>query len=213
MSAFFRIPSQSNPYPKEQKYYVHSLLKILRKVTVLMHVFVFTPLRRWDLLDSMYWFYLPYSPVVYSYYIRINISIGTTNRPTAWILDSRNAFHNTNVPIHEIFCVSTPPYYLDWFLISHPNVPLNRDEGQFCLQWMNGIQGEKPAGRQWNWILDAVVTIIKYNKLTIDYVVYIKVISDGIVSYLTVSTDDVLNTIKNDTEFTELRRVLKRFLG
>ena len=62
---------------------------------------------------------------------------------------------------------------------------------------MNRIQGKKPAERQWNRLLDAVVTILKYNKSTIDHDIYIKVCTDDTVSYLTVSTDDVLNTTNN----------------
>ena len=48
--------------------------------------------------------------------------------------------------------------------------------------------------------------MIKFKKRTIDHVIYIKVLSDGAVSHLTVSTDDVLNTTNNETEFPELRR-------
>ena len=77
---------------------------------------------------------------------RINIAIAYINILTARILDVSNAFQNTNVPIHERFCVSPPPYYLDWFEIFYPNVPLNRDDGPFCLQCMNVIQG----GNSWN---------------------------------------------------------------
>ena len=62
---------------------------------------------------------------------------------------------------------------------------------------MNVIQGTKPAGRQWNRLLDTVVTILEYKKSTIDHAIYIKVFDDGTVSYLTVSTDDVLNTTNN----------------
>ena len=79
---------------------------------------------------------------------------------TARILDVRNSFQNTNFPIHERVCVSPPTYHLDWFERSYPNAPINRDDGPFCLQFMNGIQGKKPTGRQWNILLDAVVTII-----------------------------------------------------
>ena len=70
---------------------------------------------------------------------------------------------------------------------------------------MNIIQVTKPSGRQWNSLLDVVVTIIKYKKSTIDHAIYIKVFTDGTVSYLTVSTDDVLDTTNNETAFTELR--------
>ena len=52
------------------------------------------------------------------------------HRHTANILDVINAFHNTNVPIYERVCVSPPPYYIDWFEISYPNVTLNVEEGQ-----------------------------------------------------------------------------------
>ena len=88
------------------------------------------------------------------------------------------------------------------------NYPANKDHGQFCLHCMNGIQGTKSAGRQWDRLLDAVVTIIEYKKSTIDHAIYIKVFDDGTVSYLTVYTDDVFNTTNNENTFPELTRVL-----
>ena len=69
---------------------------------------------------------------------------------------------------------------------------------------MNVIQGTKPAGRQWNRFLGAVVTIIEYKKSTTYHAIYIKVFDDGTVSYLTVSTDDVINTTNNKNAFPEL---------
>ena len=101
-----------------------------------------------------------YIPVAHTDSFRINIAIASMHRLTSRILDVSNAFQNTNVPIHEIVCVSPPPYYLDWFERSYPNVPLNRDDGPICLQCMNGIQGTKTDGRQWNRLLDTVVTTI-----------------------------------------------------
>ena len=77
---------------------------------------------------------------------------------------------------------------------------------------MNGIQGTKPAVRKWNRLLDTVVAIIKYNKITIYHSIYIKIFTDVTVSYLTVSADDVLNTTTNETEFPELTRVFKKIL-
>ena len=143
---------------------------------------------------------------------RINIAIASMHRLTYRILDVSNEFQNTNVTIHERVCVSSPPYYLDWFERYYPNVPINRDDGPFCLHFMNGIQGTNPAGRQWNRILDAVVKILKYKKSTIDNAIYIKVFTDGTVSYLTVSTDDVLNNTNNKTEYLEITRVFKEHL-
>ena len=72
---------------------------------------------------------------------------------------------------------------------------------------MIGIQGTNAYGRKWNRLLDSVVTIIKYKKSIIYHDIYIKVFTDGTVSYLTVSTDDVLNTTTNDKELTEPTRV------
>ena len=130
------------------------------------------------------------------------------HRLTARISDVSNAFQNTNVPINERVCVSPPQYYLDWFEISYPNVPLNRYDGPFFFQCMNVIQGKNSAGRQWNILLDAVVTIIKYKKSPIDHAIYIKFSTDGTVSCLTVSTDDILNNSNNDNN-PELTRVFK----
>ena len=46
-------------------------------------------------------------------------------------------------------------------------------------------------------------------KKTIDHYIYIKVFYDGTVSYIKVSTDDVINTNNNETEFTGLTRVFE----
>ena len=74
---------------------------------------------------------------------------------------------------------------------------------------MNVIQGTKKFRQQWNQLLDAVVTIFRYKKITIDCAIYIKVLSDGKVPYLVVSTDDFFNTTINETALTELRRFLE----
>ena len=60
-----------------------------------------------------------------------------------------------------------------------------------------------------NLLLDAVVPMIKYEKITIDRAIYIKVLSDETVSYLTVSNDDFLNTNNNKTAFPEPTRVFE----
>ena len=51
--------------------------------------------------------------------------------------------------------------------------------------------------------------VFKYIKSTIYHAIYIKLFSDRTVSYLTVSTDDVLNSTNNDTSFTELTIVFE----
>ena len=91
-----------------------------------------------------------YSSVAHADSFRINITIAALHILTTRIFDVSNALHNTNVPIHERVCVSLSPYYLDWFERSYPNVHINQDEGPFCIQFMNRIQGTKPVGQQWN---------------------------------------------------------------
>ena len=53
-----------------------------------------------------------YIPVEHSDSFRINIDIADMHRLTDKILDVRNEFQNTHVPIIEIVCVSSPPYYI-----------------------------------------------------------------------------------------------------
>ena len=75
---------------------------------------------------------------------------------------------------------------------------------------MDGILGTKPDRRQRNQLFDAVVTIMKYKKSIIDRALYIKLLSDGTVSYIKVSTDDILKTTNNETEFPEIRRFFEK---
>ena len=88
----------------------------------------------------------------------------------------------------------------------YPNVPLDLDDGPFCPQYINGIQGTTLAVQQWNKLRDAMVTILEYIKITINHVISIKCFSDVTVSFITVSTDDVINITTNETAFLELAR-------
>ena len=71
---------------------------------------------------------------------------------------------------------------------------------------MNCIKGTKPAGIQYKRLLYVAVNIIEYNIITIYHNIYAKTIN-GIVSYLPVSTYDVLNTINNYEYFQGLKLV------
>ena len=127
------------------------------------------------------------------------------HRLTARILDVSNLFQNKKFPINERVYVSTPPYYLYWFEKYYPNIHLNKYYIPFFLQCIDAIQGRVPAVQKWNQLLDAVVTILKYRKTTIYHGIYIKVLSDGTVSYLIVYNDDVTNPTNNETAFPKLR--------
>ena len=74
---------------------------------------------------------------------------------------------------------------------------------------MNGIQVTKPDGREWNILLVTVATISKQKKSTIDHAIYIKVFTDGTVSYVTIPTDDFFNTTNNEKKIPEPTRVFK----
>ena len=47
--------------------------------------------------------------------------------------------------------------------------------------------------------------------MLIYHTIYIKVLSDVTVSYLIVSTDDVINTTNNETAFPEIRKIEECF--
>ena len=68
---------------------------------------------------------------------------------------------------------------------------------------------KKTAAQQYNRLLDAAVTIIKYKRIPIDPDICIKVRYDVTVSYLKISSGYIINTTNNETEFTELRRVFQ----
>ena len=67
---------------------------------------------------------------------------------------------------------------------------------------MNGAQNKKISERQRNILLDTEVIMIKYKKIKMYHVIYIKVFFDKNVSYISVSTNKILNVTKNKTAFT-----------
>ena len=69
---------------------------------------------------------------------------------------------------------------------------------------MNGIEGKDQSGRPRNRLSDTMVTIIKVKKRRIDHVIYMNSFYDRTVSYLRLSTDDVLNTTNNEIQSPEL---------
>ena len=74
---------------------------------------------------------------------------------------------------------------------------------------MHVIQVTKPSERQWNTLLDSVVTILKYKKVIIDHYIRIKVFSTVTVSYIKVSTDDVINTTDKEKSFPGIARLFE----
>ena len=58
-------------------------------------------------------------------------------------------------------------------------------------------------------LLDEVVTILKYNNITIDHAIYIKVFSYGNMSCITVSSCGVLNATNNETAIPKIIKVFE----
>lgn len=107
--------------------------------------------------------------------------------------------------------ITPPPFYLDWFERSYPNIPIDRREGPFCLQVMNSIQGTKPAGRTWYQLLDKFLVIkLKCIRNLVDLGLYSKYWKDGKdeLSIITLSTDDMLQSFDNEAVYHELRSTL-----
>ena len=48
--------------------------------------------------------------------------------------------------------------------------------------------------------------VLKYKKSTIDHTIYSKDFSEGTVSYLTVSTDNVINTTNNEIAYPKINK-------
>ena len=172
MSAFFWIPYQLNTSLKKKMSSIHSLLQVLRKVNVLMHINVLHTTVQMGILVFKLLIFI-------SLTFQCHMMTPSESKFLSWIwMDSLTLFWMSIMhsriqifSIHERLCVSPPPYYIDWFEKYYPTVHLNQDEVPFFIQFMNGINVTKPSGWQWNRILDAVITILKYNKITIDHAI------------------------------------------
>ena len=116
----------------EQRSSAQSLCQIPGNVNVLMHGNYLRKTMQMGVLRYKAFTLINHIvPVSHSDSFRININIAAMHIITARILYVSNDFQNTNFPFHEIFCVSPPPDYLNWFEKSYPDVPLDRDDGPF----------------------------------------------------------------------------------
>ena len=70
------------------------------------------------------------------------------------------------------------------------------------------VREQKPTGRKWNQLIDAVVTILKCKISIIYHAIYIKVLSDEKVSYILFSTEYVINNTNDETESEKLSKKL-----
>ena len=209
MSALFCIPYWSNPSLMEQSSSVHSLLIVLRKETFMMHgnllhatvkigVLIFKVLIL--IGPTVQCHILPPSESILLSWICI-YSLPVFWMPVIYSIIQMFPHMKESVSVH---------YHIIWNGLKILPQCSSQLIWRSILSSMHECNSRnKTIWKKCNQLLDSVFKIIKYNKSTIHHAIYIKVLSDGKVSYLTVSTDDVIKTTKNDIEFPELRMFLK----
>ena len=77
--------------------------------------------------------------------LRIILCVASVFRLMVYMVDVHNTFQCTPLPENEKsppIYVTMPPYYIKWFLKSHPNFHLDEKE-QYVLQLFMNMQGNK----------------------------------------------------------------------
>ena len=87
--------------------------------------------------------------------------------------------------------VRLPPYYVEWFKLRYPNMPLPDGKVQLVIRLFNVCQGSVDAGMKWNQLLNKVMGKLGIHRSMRDLAVYSRKI-DGAMGILNVSTDDIL---------------------
>lgn len=132
-----------------------------------------------------------YAPVAGACPVRTQLAISASWNLIVGVIDVTNAFQNTILPPHKREYVTLPPYYLEWFKRRHPLITVDETKGRLCIQACNGMQGTKPAGRNWNQALHAVLTTFGLQNVPAEQALYVLHTSDYLL-IVSVSTDDLL---------------------
>ena len=107
------IPIKS--IPDEKRSSIKSLRQVLGRVTALVHILFCTSFSNGSSQIQGVDFDQSYRTVTHYYPFTINIYISALHNLDANIVDVINYSHNKKYLIHEIFCDSPLPYYLDYF--------------------------------------------------------------------------------------------------
>ena len=101
-------------------------------------------------------------------------AIADTYHLAIGIADVTNAFQNSPKASYEKEIIDCPPHYLSWSKLQFPTIwiePLPDDH--YVMEICPRMQGTKYAGRQWNTILNLVLSSLCFVKHIIEYAIYI----------------------------------------
>ena len=121
-----------------------------------------------------------------------------------YMIDVHNAFQCTPLPENKNsppVYVTMPPYYIKWFIKSHPNYILDEKE-KYVLQMFMNMQGNKQASRGFFKLLSKMLATIGLHPLSVDGAIFAMSRQTHIL-ILAVQTDDLLiatnsSTLKNE---------------
>ena len=74
------------------------------------------------------------------------------------VADIVNCFQNTMRNLDDKIYMKLPPYYLEWFELRHPNIPLPQTKEKLILRLFNVCQGSVDVGMQWNALFNKVIS-------------------------------------------------------
>ena len=122
------------------------------------------------MLEGVY-FALSHAPVDYICSLSIIVLIASIEWLIFLVLDISNAFHNTILPnAAEIFYLTLPHIYLEYFKIKSPKHPLSTiNQKELCIQEMKSIQGTKPTGKFQYRLLKSIIITVKIIRISYDH--------------------------------------------
>ena len=146
---------------------------------------------------------------------RTILAIAASDSLTLGTLDVRNAFQNTQRSVSERVLLTPPPFYLEWFNLRYPHLSISRDDGPFCLQAVNGIQGTKDIGRVWNIVLRKILMAppLEFTRLNSEPGVFVKHYPGNQKHIIGVSTDDFLCAYSDRSFFLNLIQGMKSYFN
>ena len=132
------------------------------------------------------------APTLAASTVRAIVAIAARFNLTLATADVTDAHQNTIKPTSQRFYATLPPYYMDWHRLRHPNVKIEpSQDGKCVLQGCTSFQGAKPAGREWNSILNLSLQDQGLTRNPVDQALHVRRNKDGTL-IVGCSTDDFL---------------------
>ena len=129
------------------------------------------------------------------------------------LLDFKNAFQNTLVPIAKRVIVTLPPKFLAWYHWHYPEYLLPSSEsGKYATQIQRGIQGDCEVGRMFYILLKLIIKAFNMKQCPFESVLYFYVGKNGEKFVLNTTTDNLLCSFSTLPCFVGLRNTVSDFL-